>query len=62
MTQVAVAPPTFAVFCNSVKLFHFSYLRYIENRIRKNFGFEGTPIVFKLRQKTERQAAEENVH
>ena len=62
MTQVAVAPPTFAVFCNSVKLFHFSYLRYIENRIRKNFGFEGTPIVFKLREKTERQAAEENVH
>jgi GTP-binding protein len=62
MTQVAVAPPTFAVFCNSVKLFHFSYQRYIENRIRKNFGFEGTPIVFKLREKTERQAAEENVH
>ena len=61
MTQVAVAPPTFCVFCNSEKLFHFSYLRYIENRLRKNFGFVGTPLVFKIREKSEKQAAEENV-
>lgn len=54
MTQIKTQPPTFAVFCNSVKLFHFSYLRYIENQIRKNFGFEGTPIVFKLREKGEK--------
>lgn len=61
MTQVAVAPPTFCIFCNSEKLFHFSYLRYIENRLRKNFGFAGTPLVFKIREKSEKQAAEENV-
>ncbi|MBP5312605.1 MAG: ribosome biogenesis GTPase Der [Clostridia bacterium] len=61
MTQVAVAPPTFCIFCNSEKLFHFSYLRYIENRLRKNFGFRGTPLVFKIREKSEKQAAEENV-
>lgn len=54
MTQTRTQPPTFTVFCNSIKLFHFSYLRYIENRIRKNFGFEGTPIVFKLREKSEK--------
>lgn len=61
ITQVAVAPPTFCIFCNSEKLFHFSYLRYIENRLRKNFGFAGTPLVFKIREKSEKQAAEENV-
>ncbi|MBO5418258.1 MAG: ribosome biogenesis GTPase Der [Clostridia bacterium] len=54
MTQIGVQPPTFAVFCNSIKLFHFSYLRYIENQIRKNFGFEGTPLVFKLRERGEK--------
>ncbi len=51
MTQIKVKPPTFAVFCNSSKLFHFSYLRYLENQLRKNFGFEGTPISFKIREK-----------
>lgn len=61
MTQVAVAPPTFCIFCNSEKLFHFSYLRYIENRLRKNFGFQGTPLVFKIREKSEKQASDENV-
>jgi len=53
MTQVKVKPPTFVIFCNSVKLFHYSYLRYIENQIRKNFGFEGTPIVFKIHEKND---------
>ncbi len=52
-TQVAVAPPTFVIFCNSRELFHFSYLRYIENQIRASFGFEGTPIKFILREKGE---------
>ncbi len=61
MTQVAVAPPTFCIFCNSEKLFHFSYLRYIENKLRKSFGFVGTPLVFKIREKSEKQAAGESV-
>lgn len=51
MTQIKVKPPTFAVFVNRADLAHFSYMRYIENRIRENFGFEGTPIVFKIREK-----------
>ncbi len=51
-TQVSTRPPTFAVFCNSAKLFHFSYQRYIENQIRKNFGgLEGTPIRILIREK-----------
>ncbi|NLK00620.1 MAG: ribosome biogenesis GTPase Der [Clostridia bacterium] len=44
ITQVKVRPPTFMVFMNDVKLFHFAYRRYLENRIREEFGFEGTPI------------------
>lgn len=51
MTQIKVKPPTFAVFVNRADLFHFSYMRYIENRLRENFGFEGTPIIFKIREK-----------
>lgn len=51
MTQIKVKPPTFAIFVNKTDLFHFSYMRYIENRMRENFGFEGTPIVFKVREK-----------
>lgn len=43
-TQVAVAPPTFVVFVNDPELMHFSYQRFLENRIRDAFGFEGTPI------------------
>ncbi len=50
-TQASVRPPTFIVFCNSEKLFHFSYKRYIENQLRKNFGFEGTPIRIIIREK-----------
>lgn len=48
-TQVAVRPPTFVLFVNNVELLHFSYERYLENRLRRQFGFEGTPIVLKLR-------------
>ncbi|MGX1900787.1 ribosome biogenesis GTPase Der [Thermolongibacillus altinsuensis] len=44
MTQVAVKPPTFVVFVNDPELMHFSYERFLENRIRETFGFEGTPI------------------
>lgn len=51
MTQVGTKPPSFAVFLNDAELMHYSYQRYIENQLRKNFGFEGTPIRFMLREK-----------
>src|SRR5690606_23945670 len=47
-TQVGVKPPTFALFVNDPTLMHFSYERYLENQIRAAFGFEGTPVRFKL--------------
>lgn len=51
MTQVGVKPPTFVIFVNDRELMHFSYRRYIENQLRQNFGFKGTPIHFIVRQK-----------
>lgn len=54
-TQVGVKPPTFVIFVNNKELFHFSYLRYIENRIRSVFGMEGTPIKFYIRERTKGQ-------
>lgn len=51
MTQSGVTPPTFVIFCNDAKLFHFSYQRYIENQIREVFGFRGTPIKLIIRQR-----------
>ncbi|MBQ6788956.1 MAG: ribosome biogenesis GTPase Der [Clostridia bacterium] len=51
MTQNAVTPPTFVMFCNRADLFHFSYQRYIENCLRTTFGFKGTPIRLVIRQK-----------
>ena len=51
-TQVSTRPPTFVVFCNSNKLFHFSYQRYIENQLRKAFGFSGTPVRIIPREKS----------
>ncbi len=53
-TQASQAPPTFVLFCNSKDLFHYSYLRFIENQIRAAFGFCGTPIRFILREKGEK--------
>jgi GTP-binding protein len=50
-TQVAVAPPTFVVFVNDPELFHFSYRRYLENRLRDAFGFAGTPIRLRFRSR-----------
>lgn len=50
-TQVSTAPPSFVIFANSKDLFHYSYLRFIENQIRENFGFEGTPLKFMIREK-----------
>ncbi len=51
MTQVGTQPPHFVAFCNDSRLFHYSYQRYLENRIRETFGLDGTPIQFSIRQK-----------
>lgn len=48
-TQAMIRPPTFVVFCNNAELVHFSYRRYLENRFRRKFGFEGTAIRFEFR-------------
>ena len=51
-TQASIRPPTFVIFCNSAKLFHFSYQRYLINNIRDNFGgLEGTPVRLIIREK-----------
>ena len=54
ITQVAVKPPTFVIFVNDKELMHFSYTRYIENRIRDAFGFKGTPLKFIIRERKEK--------
>ena len=51
-TQVSIKPPTFVLFVNDEDLFHYSYLRYMENYFRKTFGLDGTPIRIIVRQKT----------
>ena len=53
ITQVSVKPPAFVIFVNDKKLMHFSYTRYIENKIREAFGFAGTPLKFIIREKKE---------
>lgn len=53
ITQVAVKPPTFVIFVNDKELMHFSYTRYIENKIRDTFGFRGTPLKFIIRERAE---------
>ena len=53
VTQVAVKPPTFVVFVNDKNLMHFSYTRYLENRIRETFGFRGTALKFITRERKE---------
>ena len=50
-TQVSIKPPTFVIFVNDPSLMHFSYERYLENNIRKSFGFDGTPIRIIIRGK-----------
>ena len=54
ITQVAVKPPTFVIFVNDRQLMHFSYTRYIENKIRDTFGFKGTPLHFIIRERKEK--------
>lgn len=55
MTQVAVKPPTFVLFVNDKELMHFSYVRYLENRIRDAFGFRGTPLKFIVRERKDKK-------
>lgn len=55
ITQVAVKPPTFVIFVNSKELMHFSYTRYIENKIREAFGFRGTSLKFIIRERKEKE-------
>ncbi len=55
ITQVAVKPPTFVIFVNDKELAHFSYVRYIENKIREAFGFRGTPIRIIIRERKEKE-------
>ena len=52
-TQSGVKPPTFVLFVNDPELMHFSYERFLENKIRENFGFEGTPIRFVVKKRSE---------
>ncbi len=54
-TQVSVKPPTFVIFVNDKQLMHFSYTRYLENKIRDTFGFKGTSLRFIIRERKENQ-------
>ncbi len=53
VTQASVKPPTFVFFVNNAELFHFSYQRYLENRIRETFGMQGTPIRLVIRERSD---------
>lgn len=55
VTQVSVKPPTFVIFVNDKELMHFSYTRYIENKIREAFGFKGTSLKFIIRERKEKE-------
>ena len=55
MTQVSVKPPTFVIFVNDKELMHFSYTRYLENKIREAFGFKGTSLRFIIRERKEKE-------
>ena len=55
MTQVAVKPPTFVICVNDKELMHFSYVRYIENKVREAFGFRGTSLKFIIRERGEKE-------
>lgn len=55
MTQVSVKPPTFVIFVNNKELMHFSYTRYLENKIRDTFGFKGTALRFIIRERGEKE-------
>ena len=54
ISQVKVNPPTFIIFSNKLKKLHFSFERFVENRIRERFPFTGTPIIIKQRRRPKR--------
>jgi len=54
-TQVSIRPPKLVIFVNNIKLMHFSYERYLENQLRKSFGFEGTPIRFIIKERVKKE-------
>ncbi len=56
MTQADICPPRFVIFVNDPELMHFSYLRFIENKLRDTFGFEGTPLKFVIRKRNEEES------
>jgi GTP-binding protein len=56
MTQVAVKPPTFVLFVNDKELMHFSYLRYLENKLRESFAFKGTALKIITRERRDKES------
>ncbi|MCL2500340.1 MAG: ribosome biogenesis GTPase Der [Defluviitaleaceae bacterium] len=54
-TQVSIKPPTFVLFVNDKRLMHFSYVRFLENKVRESFGFDGTPLHFIVRNRGEKE-------
>ena len=55
MTQADIKPPSFVLFINDLELMHYSYERYLKNMLRSNFGFEGTPIRFTIKEKSDKR-------
>ncbi len=55
MTQADICPPRFVIFVNEPELMHFSYLRFIENKLRETYGFEGAPLKFVIRKRNEEE-------
>ena len=55
VTQATVKPPTFVFFVNDPEIMHFSYLRFLENKLREAFGFEGTPLKLVVRGRQEEE-------
>ena len=53
VTQADINPPEFVLFVNDARAFHFSYRRYVENELRKEFGFDGTAVKFVYRSRKE---------
>lgn len=51
ITQIGVRPPRFTIFVNDRELMHYSYERYLENQLRKTFGFKGSPIQFIIKER-----------
>ena len=56
-TQADICPPRFVLFVNEPELMHFSYLRFIENKLRETYGFEGAPLKFVIRKRNEEETS-----